>query len=219
MSKPRISYVDPATVTDPAMHRRIRTLRARGHAAAGKPGDPRACAGDVLVLRQHLARRVPERRRRPHDQGAVPRLCLALRAVRVLRQPALDQGGQVRPEGGRLHGPDQFRELDALRRAAEGGARLRRGDHLGPAGGRRAVGAPAQAFQRAGAGRDRLLRRHHHGPAALAAHAQHRAPPDSGRHRRLDGARLRDRRGAQAFKQAADYWAKINPKPASQAAE
>ena len=35
---------------------------------------------------------------------------------------------------GRLSRPDQFRDLDALRRAAEGRARLCRGDHLGPAG-------------------------------------------------------------------------------------
>ena len=46
------------------------------------------------------------------------------------------------------------------------------------------------AFQRAGAGRDRLLRGAHHGPAALAAHVEHRASSGARRHRCLDGAGL-----------------------------
>ena len=122
MPGPRISYVDPSDGQRPRHDRRIRALRARGHAAAGKPGDPRACAGDLLVVRQHLARRVQERRRRPQHQGAVPHLRLALGAVRVLRQPALDQGGQGRPQGRRLFRPDQFRES---RRATTSGRRRR----------------------------------------------------------------------------------------------
>ena len=77
-----------------------------------------------------------------------------------------------------------FEIVDALRRQAEGRARLCGGDHLGFAGRRQVLGAAAQAFQRAGAGRDRLFRRADHGPAALAAHAQHRAPSDPRRHRR-----------------------------------
>ena len=55
------------------------------------------------------------------------------------------------------------------------------------------LGAAAQALQRAGAGRDRLFHRADHGPAALAAHAQHRAPPDPAGRGWLDGAGLRDR--------------------------
>ena len=161
-----------------------RALPELRHAAAGEPGDPRARARRVLVVRQLLARRVPHRRRRPRHQGAVPALCLALGAVRVLRQPALDQGGQGRRgDRGPRQGPDQLRELDALQRQAEGRAVLRRGDHLGPAGRREVLGAAAQALQRAGAGRDRLLHRADDGAAALAAHAQHRAPPDPGRAR------------------------------------
>ena len=147
-----------------------------------------------------LARRVQERRRRSRHQGAVPHLCVALGQVRVLRQPALDEGGHARASS-RTTTCDliNFESLDALRRAPEGRAVLCGGDHLGPARRRRVLGAAAQAFQRAGAGRDRLFRGAHHGPAALAAHARYRAPPDPRRHRRLDGARLRDRRGARTF--------------------
>ena len=58
-------------------------------------------------------------------------------------------------------------------------------------------------FSRAGAGRDRLLHRADDGPAALAAHAQHRAPPDPGRRGRLDGAGLRDRGRAEEVQGAA----------------
>ena len=159
MKKPRISYIDPAT-TDAAMQAEFERCATRGHAAAGEPGGPRACAGGVLVVRQHLARRVPHRRRRPRHQGAVPALRVALGDVRVLRQPALDEGGERRRgDRGPRQGPDQFRELDPLRREAEGRPLLRRGDHLGPAGRRQVLGAAAPAFQRAGAGRDRLFRR------------------------------------------------------------
>ena len=176
--------------------RGVRPLRPRRHPASGKPGDPGPCAGRVLVLRQFLARCVQERRRRPRHQGTLPHLRLAFGAVRVLRQPALDQGGEARHRRGRLPRSHQLRELEPLRRAAERGAILCRGDHLGSAGRRQVLGAAAQAFQRARAGRDRLFRRADHGPAALAAHARHRAPPDSRRHGCVDGAGLRDRERA-----------------------
>ena len=110
MKKPRISYIDPAT-TDAAMQAEFARCATRGHAAAGEPGGPRPCAGGVLVVRQHLARHLPHRHRRPRHQGAVPALRVALGDVRVLRQPALDQGGERRRGGrGPRQGPDQFRE-------------------------------------------------------------------------------------------------------------
>ena len=71
-------------------------LPARGHAAAGKLGGARACAGLLLVLRQFLARHLPQRRARSLHQGTVPALRLALGAVRVLRQPALGEGDDKR---------------------------------------------------------------------------------------------------------------------------
>ena len=121
MTKPRISYIDPATITTRRCSPNS-SVAPRGHAAAGKPGGPRPCAGGVLVVRQYLARRLQERRRRPQDQGAVPHLRVALGAVRILRQPALDQGGQGGPQGRRLLRPDQFRES---RRATTSGRRRR----------------------------------------------------------------------------------------------
>src|SRR4051812_10132323 len=67
---------------------------------------------------------------RPLDQGALPPLRIALGTVRLLRQPALDQGRWRRRGRGSRNGPAQLREVHALRRAGEGGARLRRGHHL-----------------------------------------------------------------------------------------
>jgi len=58
--------------------------------------------------------------------------------------------------------------------------------------------AAAAPFQRARARRARLFYRAHHGAAKLAAAAQHRASPSARRHARLDGAGLRDARGAAA---------------------
>ena len=207
--QPRISYVQPAQMNDPAMLAELERCR-RGHAASREPGGARACTGDVLVVRQFLARRLPYRRRRPHHQGAVPHLRVALGAVRVLRQPALDQGGESRPRRRRLLRPDQFRNRRTnYDEQAEGRARLRRSDHLGPAADRRILGAAAQALQRARAGRDRLFRRHHDGPAALAADPQHRAPSDARRAGRLDGAGLRDdRTSCTTPSRPTDYWAK-----------
>jgi alkylhydroperoxidase family enzyme len=46
------------------------------------------------------------------------------------------------------------------------------------------------------------FRRAHHGPAALAAHAEHRAPPGARRHRCLDGAGLRDAWSAEDLETA-----------------
>ena len=78
---PRISYVDPATITDPAMLAELDRCRREG---TPRPGAG-ARAGGGLVFRQFLARRLPHRRRRSFDQGAVPHLRLAIGAVRVLR--------------------------------------------------------------------------------------------------------------------------------------
>src|SRR5712671_3424282 len=39
----------------------VRPLPPRGHATPGKPGDPRPCAGRVLVVCEFLARRVQAR--------------------------------------------------------------------------------------------------------------------------------------------------------------
>jgi alkylhydroperoxidase family enzyme len=71
-----------------------------------------------------------------------------------------------------------------------------------------ALWAAEAPFHRAADRRTRLFRCHHHGPAALAQDAQHRAPPDSRGYRRIDGTRLRNRRSAGESQGRADYWAK-----------
>ena len=102
MANPRISYVDPATIKDAAMLAEIDRCRARGHAAPGEPGGPRARAGGVLVLRQQAGaicsrtawRIMPSR----SCAGSMSRArCMC----ECLRQPALDQGSKAgRGRGG-----------------------------------------------------------------------------------------------------------------------
>ena len=76
---------------------------------------------------------------RPRDQGAVPGLHLAHGEVRVLRQPALDQGDERRASQ-EMQYDDllNFESLRPVRRPAEGRARLRPGDRLGRGRPRRA---------------------------------------------------------------------------------
>ncbi len=193
MKTPHISYVDPAKVTDKAMLAEFERC--------AREGTPRP---ESQAIRAHVPavfwsfanswRDVFKNGVADHD---IKELC----RVYVSRSVKCEFCGNQRSMKaaiagsgrGRLSRPDQLRILAALRRAPEGGAVLCRGDHLGSAGRRRLLGAAEKAFQRAGAGRDRLFRRADHGPAALAAHARYRAPPDHGRHRRVDGAGFRDR--------------------------
>src|SRR6185436_17309963 len=174
-------------------------LPARRHAAARKLGGARACAGGLLVVRQLVARPLPQWRVRAPDQGALPPLRVALGAMRLLRKSALDESRERRDDRGRRQGPAQLREVHALLGQAEGRARLRRGDHLAPRDRRRVLGSPAQALQRARAGRARLRHRAHHGTAELAAPAQHRSPSGARRHHGVDGAWLPDCRRAAAL--------------------
>src|SRR6185295_17035451 len=122
---------------------------------------------------------------------------IALGAVRLLRQPALDQGRGLGPDGRRREGSAQLRKIGALFRAPEGRARLRRSHHLASRYRRRVLGAPASSLRRAGAGGARLLHRAHHGPAELAAPAEYRASPGARRNLGLDGAGLRERGRAE----------------------
>ena len=185
---PRISYVDPATMKDKAMLDELDRCRREGtprpESQAIRAHVPKAFWSFANTWRDVFHTGVA-------DHG-IKELCRLYVSRSVLcefcgnqRSIKADQGGRGR---GRLSRPDQFRILDPLRRQAEGGARLCRVHHLGPAVDRRAVDAAAQALLRARAGRDRLFHRHHHGPAALAADARHRAPPDP---RRAPTARWR----------------------------
>ena len=87
-------------------------LPERGHAAAGKLGGARACAGLLLVLRQCLARHLPQRGARSRHQGALPALCVALGDLRILRQSTFGEGHhQRRTDRGPGSGPAQLREI------------------------------------------------------------------------------------------------------------
>ncbi len=96
MSKPRISYVDPATVKDPAMlaefDRCAREGTPRPESQAIRAHVPAVFWSFANSWRDVFKNGVADHA----HQGAVPHLRLALGAVRVLRQPALDQGGQGR---------------------------------------------------------------------------------------------------------------------------
>ena len=63
MPKQRISYVDPATLTDPAMLEEL-DRPPRGGATAGEFRDPCSRTRLFLVIRELLARRFQERRLR-----------------------------------------------------------------------------------------------------------------------------------------------------------
>jgi hypothetical protein len=115
MPQQRISYVDPAEITDPKMLAELDRCRREGTPRPESHSDPRPCPRDILVLCRHLGHGVPLGRARPQHQGAVPGLRVALGAMRILRQSAVDE---IRPAGtdrGRLSRPDQFRDVHALR--------------------------------------------------------------------------------------------------------
>ena len=96
MSKPYISYIDPTTMKDAAMLAELDRCRSYG---TPRP-ESQAIRAHVPAVFWSFAnswRDVFHTGVADHaHQGAVPALRVALGAVRVLRQPALDQGRQGR---------------------------------------------------------------------------------------------------------------------------
>ena len=183
MKKPRISYIDPAT-TDAAMQAEF--------ARCAKEGTPRpesqAVRAHVPAVFWSFANTWRDTFHTGVADHGIKELCRLYVSRSVMCEFCGNQRSIKAANAGAVvedHVKDliNFETSTALQREAEGRPLLRRGDHLGPAGRRQVLGAAAQAFQRAGAGRDRLFHRHHHGPAALAAHARHRAPSGAGRRR------------------------------------
>ena len=200
MSKPWISYVDPATVKDAAMLAEFDRCAREG---TPRP-ESQAIRAHVPAVFWSFANSWRDVFKNGVADHAIKELCRIYVSRSVMcefcgNQRSMKAASQGHRSRTTISDLINFESSTALRRASEGRAVLRRGDHLGPAGRRQILGAAAQAFQRARTGRDRLFRRADHGPAALAAHAQHRAPPDPCRHRRLDGAGLRERGSAQAL--------------------
>ena len=220
MKKPHISYVDPATVTDKAMLAEFERC--------AREGTPRP---ESQAIRAHVPavfwsfanswRDVFKNGVADHD---IKELC----RVYVSRSVKCEFCGNQRSMKAASQGlvEDDYRDLinfessqhyDERQKAALSYAEAITWD------------LPVDdafwarlktAFQRAGAGRDRLFRRADHGPAALAAHAGYRAPPDHGRHRRLDGAGLRDRGSAGGLERTRRLLgAQQQRRPAARAAE
>ena len=199
---PRISYVQPSTVTDEEMLAEFDRCAREG---TPRP-ESQAIRAHVPAVFWSFANSWRDVFTNGVADHAIKELCRIYVSRSVLCEFCGNQRSIKAAKAGMVEDdymrPDQFRVLHALQREAEGRARLCGDDHLGSAADRRGLGAAAQALQRAGAGRDRLFHRAHHGPAALAAHPEHRAPPGARRHRRLDGAGLRDRGGSEALQGA-----------------
>ena len=168
---PRISYVQPSTVTDEKMLAEFDRCAREG---TPRP-ESQAIRAHVPAVFWSFANSWRDVFKNGVADHAIKELCRIYVSRSVLCEFCGNQRSIKAAKAGVVEDdytrPDQFRILHALQRQAEGRARLCGGDHLGPAADRRALGAAAQALQRAGTGRDRLLRRAHHGPAALAAHA------------------------------------------------
>ncbi len=220
MSKPRISYVDPSTIKDPAMIAEFERC--------AREGTPRP---ESQAVRAHVPATFwsfANTWRDVFKNGVADHKIKELCRIYVSRSVLCEFCGNQRSIKAAKSGlkEDDYSDLinfesssryDERQKAALAYAEAITWDL--PCD-RRVVEPAAQALQRAGAGRDRLFRRHHDGPAALAAHAQHRASPDSRRHRRVDGAGLRE---SQTRSSARNRPKIIGPrstaKPSKQAAE
>ena len=90
MARQRISYF-PLEKMMPKCAPKWSVARGKARRARKAPRCAPTCRA-LLVLRELLARYFPHRRLRSRDQGVVPALRLPLGDLRILRQPALDQG-------------------------------------------------------------------------------------------------------------------------------
>lgn len=166
---PRISYVDPATVTDPELHAHLERGATRG--------TPRP---ESLAIRAHvpeILRTFCETWDASFYGGAVDHEIKELCRVYVSKVGACEYCGTQRSQQTRALGERDYDELldfprqRPLRRPPEGGARLDRRDPVGPQQrGRRAVGAAAPTLQRTRARRARVLHRADARSAALVGH-------------------------------------------------
>ena len=214
---PRISYVQPSTVTDEEMlaefDRCAREGTPRPESQAIRAHVPAvfwSFANSWRTCSRTASPTMPSRSSAASTCRA--RCCASSAATSARSRPPRPARSKT------TTGPDQFRILHALQRQAEGRARLCGGDHLGPADRRRVLGAAAQALQRAGAGRDRLF--HRARPWASSAGC---ARSNIEHHQMLAGTDARWRRASRPMdalkpsKAQADYWAKKPAQP--QAAE
>jgi len=157
MSKPRISYVEPASIKDEAMLAELDRCAAKAR-RAGEPGDPRPCAA-VFWSFANSWRDVFKNGVPITHQGTVPHY-----VSRSVRSSSAATSAPSRRGSGHHRGglPDLINfETRAARRATEARCPTR-GNHLGSAG-RRQVLVRLREHSASRTGRDRLFRRLDHG--------------------------------------------------------
>ena len=115
MSRQRISYF-PLEKMDDAMRAEMDRCAREGTPRPESSAVRAHVPGRLLVVREFVARHLPQRRVRSRDQGALPALCLALGEMRVLRQPALDQGVRRETERVADRRSRELREVDEIHR-------------------------------------------------------------------------------------------------------
>ncbi len=199
MTGPRISYVDPAGITDAAMLAELDRCRREG---TPRP-ESQAVRAHVPAVFWSFANSWRDVFKNGVADHAIKELC----RIYVSRSVKCEYCGNQRSMKAARQGIVEDDYLDLLnfekstrysdkQKAALAWAEAITWDL--PADDKLWTRLHA-ALQRAGARRDRLFHRAHHGPAALAQDTRHRASPGAGRHRRLHGAGLRDRAGAAAL--------------------
>ncbi len=140
MPKPRISYVDPATVKDPAMIAEFERCAREG---TPRP-ESQAMRAHVPAVFWSFANTWRDVFKNGVADHSIKELCRVYVSRSVLCEFCGNQRSIKAAKAG-LKEDDysdliNFESSPQLRRAAEGGALLCRGDHLGSAGGRRIVG-------------------------------------------------------------------------------
>ena len=210
MSNPRISYVDPASVDDPAMRAELERCAREG---TPRP-ESQAVRAHVPAMFWSFANTWSEVFHNGVADHNIKELCRIYVSRSVLCEFCGNQRSIKAAKAGLIEDDYidliNFEIVDELRRAAESGARLH-GSITWDLPATDALWARLHKhFSEPELVEIGYFVAHHHGPAALAAHPQHRAPPDS---RRSPTARWRraSRRSTSSSesKQATDYWAKV----------
>ena len=143
MPKPRISYVDPANVKDPAMIAEFERCAREG---TPRP-ESQAVRAHVPAVFWSFANSWRDVFKNGVADHKIKELCRIYVSRSVLCEFCGNQRSMKAAKAGLKEDDysraDQFRKLAALRRAAEGCTVLRRSHHLGPADRRCILGAVA----------------------------------------------------------------------------
>ena len=146
MSKPYISYIEPRMMKDAAMLAELERCKSYG---TPRP-ESQAIRAHVPAVFWSFANSWRDVFHTGIADHGIKELCRLYVSRSVLCEFCGNQRSIKAAKAGAViedhdQGPDQLRELDPVQREAEGGAVLRRGDHLGLAGGSEVLGPAAQA--------------------------------------------------------------------------